>query len=52
MTSLDTYKVDSLIKGADDAIITTGELVSSRMHEMKAPTYPFRREYLTWFRVE
>lgn len=52
MATLDSYKVNSLIEGADDTVITAGELVFSRILEMEALTYPLRREYLTWLRVE
>lgn len=49
--ALDLDEINSLVEGANDAIVTVtkSECVLQQKEEQ---TYPLRREYLTWFKVE
>lgn len=49
--ALDLDEINSLVEGADNAIVTI-TISACVLHHNEDHTYPLRREYLTWFKVE
>ena len=51
IATLDLDEVDRLVQSANDTVVTA-KLSACKAFTTWKETYPFRREYLTWFKVE